>query len=314
MRTIRARSQRQKLWFFLTASVLLLLFGLPLFGSLGQLFQDERYSHVAVIPLIVICLIIFERKRIFREPHYCPSVGIALLVPATLLYCVAEVWKPSLDTDSRLSLTVLAMVLAWIALFILCYGMQCFREAHFSLLFLLLMVPLPAVVLDKITFGLQWASAEVTYALFKILRVPVFWQHFEFSLPGVTIEIAEECSGIRSAIALFITGLLASHLFLHSVRGKIALSLATIPIAIFKNAVRIVTISSLGIYVDRGFFYGVLHRRGGILFTLIALAIFVPLLFGFQKFESWPRLQRRKLHSEESNTERVGPDLGVAAR
>lgn len=314
MLAIPAQSQKQKLLFLCAASVLPLLFGLPLFRSMGRLLQDERYSHVVVIPIIAVCLIIFERKRIFREPQYCPSIGIALLVAAALLYCAAEVWKSSLSTDNRLSLAVIAMVLAWIALFILCYGMQCFREAGFPLLFLLLMIPLPSALLDKITFGLQWASAEVTYALFKILGLPVFWQHFEFSLPGVKIEIAEECSGIRSAVALFITGLLAGHLFLHSGWGRIALSLATIPIAVFKNAVRIVTISSLGIYVDRSFFYGVLHHRGGVLFTLIALAIFVPLLFGLQKYENRPRRQTRELHSQESSTDRVVPKADAAAR
>lgn len=59
-----------------------------------------------------------------------------------------------------------------------------------------------------------------------------------------------------------------------------------IPLAIFKNAVRIVTLSSLGVYVDRSFLYGKLHHEGGLLFAIIALAIFVPLLFALQKSES----------------------------
>ena len=58
-----------------------------------------------------------------------------------------------------------------------------------------------------------------------------------------------------------------------------------IPIAIFKNAVRIVTLSSLGVYVDRGFLFGKLHHQGGLLFALIALAIFVPLLLLLQRSE-----------------------------
>jgi exosortase len=153
------------------------------------------------------------------------------------------------------------------------------------------MAPIPEAVLDKVVFALQKGSAEMTYALFKLFGVPVFWQGFRFSLPGVEIEIAKECSGIRSSLALFITGMLAGHLFLQSGWRKVVLCLSTIPIAIFKNAVRIVTLSSLGVYVDRGFLFGRLHHQGGLLFALIALAIFAPLLFTLQKSES--RSQRK---------------------
>ena len=148
------------------------------------------------------------------------------------------------------------------------------------------MIPIPTVVFDKIVFALQKGSSEMTYVLFKLFGVPVFRQGFKFSLPGVEIEIAKECSGIRSSLALFITGILAAHVFLRSGWRMIVLSLAMIPLAIFKNAVRIVTLSWLGVYVDRSFLYGRLHQQGGILFALIALAIFVPLLFVLQKSES----------------------------
>ena len=60
----------------------------------------------------------------------------------------------------------------------------------------------------------------------------------------------------------------------------------TIPISIFKNAVRIATISWLGVYVSKGFFYGNLHRRGGLPFSLFALALLAPVLLGLQRSEA----------------------------
>jgi exosortase len=131
-----------------------------------------------------------------------------------VLYCIVEAWSLSLNQNDRLSLTVFAIVLVWIAGFALCYGTQSLRAAIFPLFFLLLMVPMPAEVLDKFVFALQKGSAEMTYALFKLFGVPVLWQGFKFSLPGVDIEIAKECSGIRASLALFITGMLAGHVFL----------------------------------------------------------------------------------------------------
>jgi exosortase len=294
-------------WFLLFWALSVAAFFWPLSRLVVLSVHDERYSHVVLIPLISLGLIYSERRRIFREPRYCPSVGTFLLLPGIVLYFVVEAWSSSLNQNDRLSLTVFAIVSLWIAGFVLCYGTRSFRTAVFPLFFLLLMIPMPEAVLDKCIFALQKGSAETTYALFKLFGVPVFWQGFKFSLPGIEIEIAKECSGIRSTLALFITGMLAGHVFLQSGWRKIVLTLSTIPIAIFKNAVRIVTLSSLGVYVDRGFLFGRLHHQGGLLFALIALAIFVPLLFALQKSES--RAQTEPLGQVQDDplaTESVG--------
>src|SRR5262249_55035585 len=92
---------------------------------------------------------------------------------------------------------------------------------------------------------------------------------FFFTLPGLAIEVAEECSGIRSSLALLITGILAGNMLLRAPWTRTALLVAIVPIAIVKNAVRIVVLSLLSIYVDMGFIPGRLHQFGGI-----------PLFFG----------------------------------
>jgi exosortase/archaeosortase family protein len=84
--------------------------------------------------------------------------------------------------------------------------------------------------------------------------------------------------------------MIAGHLFLQSNWRKAMFSLLTVPVVIFKNAVRIVTISCLGIYVDPGFLHGRLHRYGGLPFSLLSLAILAPLLFALQKKDSQPTI------------------------
>lgn len=282
---ISLRFATRDLWFILFLVLSFVLFRPSLTDLVSLSFRDDRYSHVVLIPFISLCLVYMERRRIFCEAKVCSRLGMILLLPGIALYCIVEVLPFSLQQDVRLSLTVLAIVYVWIAWFIFCYGPQSFRSAIFPLFFLSLMVPLPVAVLDKLIFVLQVGSTDVTFALFKLFHIPVLWQGFTFSLPGVDIEIAKECSGIRSSMALFIMGTLASHVFLRSGWRKVVLSLLTVPIAVFKNAVRIVIISTFGIYVDRGFFYGRLHHQGGLLFALIALAMFVPLLLALQKSE-----------------------------
>lgn len=258
--------------FALLLALSLLLFRGTVSTILDLGLESERYTHIVLIPFISLGLLYWERQSIFLKTAYCPRAGIPLLALGIMLHYISTATTPSL------SLSAFSIILTWTAAFLFCYGTQSVLVAKFPLCFLVLTIPLPVSMMDKASAVLQYGSAEVTAVLFDLTGIPVFRQEFTFTLPGVIIEIAEECSGIRSSIALVITSLLASHIFLRSGWKKAALILATIPITIFKNAVRIVVLAGLGVYIDQDFLHGDLHHRGGALFSLVALAIFLPLL------------------------------------
>ena len=257
----------------------LVAFRQPLSSLASLSFNDERSSHILLIPLIGAVLIYMERQQIFRVNRYCPTLGLPLLLLAVVLWYILLPHLSSLSTTDHLSVVASLIVLTWIGIFILCYGVGSFRTAGFPMLFLLLMIPLPIAVAEHTVSALQKGSAETCYALFRLLGIPLVRHGFQFSLPGVDIEVAEQCSGIHSAMALFIAGLLAQHLLLHGSWRKVCFVLCILPIAIFKNAVRIVTISWLGIHVNPDFFHGQLHRQGGLPFSLLALALMAALLW-----------------------------------
>lgn len=254
----------------------LFLFWRPLGDLVRMSFQDENSSHVLLIPVISAVYIYVARRRIFSSARYCPTLGVPLLVISGLLWYSSRTFLFR-DAD-RVSAQTLLIVLAWHALFILCYGPKSFRTAIFPLLFLVLMIPLPGALTEHLVSFLQRGSAELCYDLFQVLGVPVLRHGFLFSLPGIDIEVAEQCSGIHSAISLFIAGLLAAQIILESSWRKIVFIFFILPIAIFKNAVRIVTIAWLGIHVSPRFFSGQLHRRGGLAFAIVSLAIMAALL------------------------------------
>jgi exosortase/archaeosortase family protein len=85
---------------------------------------------------------------------------------------------------------------------------------------------------------------------------------------------------------LIVTSMVLAHLFLRSLWRKSAVVLAAIPLSIFKNGIRIFTISMLGTRVDPGFLHGNLHRKGGILFFLLALSVVLLLLWLLNRNES----------------------------
>ena len=121
--------------------------------------------------------------------------------------------------------------------------------------------------------------------LFMASGVPYLRDGFIFHLPGMSVEVAKECSGIRSGLALFITALLAGHLFLRTWWKKVILVVCIFPIAMFKNGIRITTLTLLGTYVDPRILQSSLHQEGGIPFFIIALLLMAPVLFFLRKSE-----------------------------
>lgn len=251
-----------------------------------EYIEYEHYSHIVLIPLVTVCLLYLGRAAIFAHVEYAPGTGTSVLAAGIALGWLSRSGFLALDRETHLTLATLSAVTLVGGGFLFCYGARAFKAASFGLSLLLLVVPLPPAVLAGIIQSLQAASAEASYLLFTLLDVPILREGFVFALPGLTIEVAEECSGIRSSLALFITGLLVAHFRLRSAWTRTALVLAIVPLAVIKNAIRIVTLSLLAVYVDRGFITGSLHRQGGIVFFLAALVLMAGVAWGLGKLEA----------------------------
>lgn len=211
--------------------------------------------------------------------------GILLILAGALIRSLPIAQGTSAVGGIALPLAILSLVLLWIGGFTLFYGSRALRAAAFPLAFLLLMIPLPQNVLARTIYLLQSGSTDIAYFLFRAAGVPVFRQGFFLTVPGVTIEVAKECSGIRSSMALFITCLLAAHLFLRTPWKILLFVLLAFPLALIKNGIRIFTLTFLSIKVDPSFLTGNLHHNGGFAFFLLALAILAPVLMLLEKSE-----------------------------
>lgn len=247
--------------------------------------KSAYYSHIVLIPLVSIYLIYQKRKFIFVDQKYSFIIGIPLLLISSLLYFLGLMKNARFIPNDLASLMMLSSIIFINGAFILLYGSKTYRAALFPLLFLILIVPIPNFLMDQIINILQIGSSEVTNALFMASGVPFVRDGFVFHLPIVSVEVAKQCSGIMSCMALFITAVLAGHLFLETGWKKIVLAACIIPIAIFKNGVRIATLSLLANYVDPRILESSLHREGGIPFFIFALLLMAPILFFLRKGE-----------------------------
>ena len=275
----------RNLFFLLFSLVMMAMFFHPLKELMGLLFKSELYSHIILIPIVSGYFIYLKRRIIFSEIEYSYRPGITVITIGMILYFIGTGQGINLNQNDHLALMIFSANILLIGGVVLFYGIKSFRFAVFPLLFLFFLTPIPTIAVEKLITLLQIGSTEATYGFFKLTGVPVLREGFTFNLPGMSIEVAKQCSGIRSSIALFITSIIAGQLFLQTGWKKVILVLSIFPVTIFKNGLRIVTLSLLGTYVDPRILSSELHKSGGIPFFFVALALLMPILWGLRKTE-----------------------------
>ena len=257
----------------------------PITSSFALALRDEQYTHMLLILPISATLIFLDWKSPEPSQGSSLSIGSVLLVLAVLGTAVVR-WKVvPLPSDVQLSVNMLAFLIWWLGAFVLCFSTQTFRRLLFPLCFLLWLVPIPELVLNPIVSSLQQGSAAAAYLLFAAAGVPVAQDGVLLHIPGLTVEVARECSSIRSSLMLMVTTMVLAHLLLRSHWRKTLVIVTAIPLSIAKNGLRIFTIAMLATHVDPSFLTGRLHHQGGIIFFLIALAAIFLLLWIMRRGE-----------------------------
>jgi exosortase len=254
-------------------------------SDLQLALTGEAYTYILLILPLSLTLIYVENRKSRHplEPNW--KIGSIVIVAAVLLRVISGWGAFHLSTSINFSLSIGALVVFWIGSVIACFGLNIFREHLFPLCFLVLIVPLPDHALTWVTEFLQQQSAWATTILFRATGVPVARDGIMLSIPGLDIEVAQECSSIRSSTILIVITLVLAHLFLHTWSRKTLLVMAAIPLSVAKNAVRIFTITELGTRVNQSFLDGRLHHSGGIVFLALALFAVFGLLWILRKGE-----------------------------
>jgi exosortase len=246
--------------------------------------RDVTASHVILVPFVSIALIYANRTAIFSSVTMKLSLGLPIVVAGIGLTLVGQFAVA--EGTNALSVSVAGLAVSWIGGYVLFYGAAAARAALFPLAFLAFMIPPPDAAIDAATQILKSGSTETVAQLFTLTGTPYHRQDFVFSLPSFTIEVADACSGIRSSLALLLTSLIAGHSHLKSPWARLILALAVLPVALLKNAVRIVALTLLAMHVDPSFLTGQLHHEGGVVFFLLALGMMVPLFLALQRLET----------------------------
>ena len=267
--------------------VLVLVFSLPLYSLVRFALQSTLYSHIVLIPFISLYL---ARQSHSSQPDQsCPNRPLAVAFFAAGLAFLAG-WGLSVLSgvtfaqDDSLTLTTLSFISCFVGLCAWLLGRQTLRTLLFPLAFLLFMVPMPVFFVTWIETLLQHGSAAVAHALFALAGTTVFVDGLIFQLSTITIQVAPECSGIPSSLALLMTSIVAGYLFLRSPTRRLILALAVIPLALLRNGLRVFVIGELCVRIGPEMINSYIHRNGGPVFFVLSLIPFFLLLLLLVKY------------------------------
>lgn len=269
--------------FLLALAVLSVGFAVPLYRWAQFALESELFSYILLVPVVSIYLFVTGGRR--EDPvsgARNPLLGLAFGVAGLAMlggYGLALINGTKLVPQDSVALTTLAFVLLVVAVSALLLPKPLLRKAAFPLVFLVFMTPFPVAVEHGLEMFLQHGSAPPSYWFFKLAGTPVFRQDLIFQLPGITLQVAPECSGIRSTIVLFLTSLVASHLFLRSGWKRAILIGAVLPLALVRNGFRIFVIGELCVRIGPHMIDSIVHKRGGPIFFALSLIPFSILVY-----------------------------------
>ena len=230
-----------------------------------QWASDDDYSHgFFVLPLaLYFC---WERRDVLQRSPHRPSLFGLVLVAASLFVFLAGV----LGAELFLTRVSLIGVLGGAVLFI--WGRDHFRTLLFPLAFLLLMIPLPAIVFNQLAFPLQLLASRLGETVIAAAGIPVLREGNVLHLASTSLEVAEACSGIRSLVSLLMLGVVLGYFTEERKTGRVILALATVPIAIVANAARVAGTGLASHWMGPAAAEGFFHGFSGWLVFLVALA------------------------------------------
>jgi exosortase len=268
-----------KMQFALLVVLLTLLYG-RIFWHLGvQWARDPNFSHGFFVPVFSAYLLWDNRRSLALLPIQPSWTGAPLL-----LLGLASLIVGVLGAELFLSRVSFVPVIGGLTVMLL--GWKWLRQTAFPWLFLLLMVPLPALLFNQITFPLQIFASRLAATVLPWLGVPVLREGNVIHLPAMALEVAEACSGIRSLMSLITLSLMYGYVLERRWQLRALLAIAAFPIAVAANSFRIVGTGLLVQYWDPDKAEGFFHTFSGWMVFVVAILLLFAVRTLLHRF--WP--------------------------
>ncbi|HTS06932.1 MAG TPA: exosortase A [Candidatus Eisenbacteria bacterium] len=229
-----------------------------------QWWRDPNFSHGFLVPIFAAYIVWRKRDQLARSVPQPSWSGVAFLLAGIFMLLVGEMGAELFLARSSLLLLIAGLI-------ILDLGWPFFRVVVFPWAFLLLMIPIPTIVFNKITFPLQLLASRLAAAVLPTLGVPVLREGNIINLSSIALEVAEACSGIRSLMSLLALAIMYGYLVDKRSWVRWTLAISAVPIAVFANAIRVIGTGLLVQYWDPEKAEGYFHESWGWLTFVLSL-------------------------------------------
>lgn len=237
-------------------------------GMIHDWEVNKNYSHGYLIPFIAGYMIWNIRKELLQIEISPNNWGALLILAGAGQLIVAWV-----GSEYFLQRTSIIVILFGITLFLA--GSTFARKLSIPLLYLIFMIPIPAIIWNKFAFPMKLFASYIAVHVVNAIGISILREGNILHLASTTLEVADACSGIRSLTSLL--ALSAAFVFFVNLTKwkKLVLFLSAVPIAIFTNVLRLTITAALasryGEKVARGF----LHDFSGWLIFMLGLVMLI---------------------------------------
>jgi exosortase len=241
------------------------LYGPLLTQMVVQWWQDPDYSHGFVVPLFV-GYVVYQRRHELRQVPLEPSnLGFPVMLGAIVLFLAGTLGAELFVSRSSLLFLFGGMILFFA-------GWKMLRAVAFPLAFLVLMIPLPALIYNQVTFPLQLLASRLASNSIELFGVPVLREGNVLVLPNYSLEVVEACSGIRSLMSLIALAVAYGYSVEQRLWARITLVVLMVPIAVASNALRVVGAGIVTYFWGPQYAEGFFHFFQGWLIFVSAVA------------------------------------------
>jgi exosortase len=256
---------------YLPLIALLVVYSPALYELIVNWSQDANYSHGFLVPLVSAWLLWRKRAELKTVGQSTDAFGLAIVIIAGLMFVLG-------NAGAEYFTMRLSFVVALFGLVLYLFGRSVVRLLWFELAFLCFMIPIPYVVYYALTFPMQLLASKITAGILSGIGMAVYREGNILHLPGgMSLEVAEACSGMRSLVSLLALGALYAYMTQKRFSAKVILFLSTIPIAVAANVFRVLVTALLATTVTTEVATEPIH-------SLMGLSVFVVsfvLLFVF---------------------------------
>lgn len=249
---------------------LILIFGFLYHKAIAKLVSDwstdPNFSHGFLVPLVALYMVWYKKNEISITPQEPSKSGILIIVLGMLIHIAGNV-------GAELFLMRFSMIITLSGISVYYYGIKIFRKILVPVAYLILMIPIPAIIWNKIAFPLQLFAAKISSQAISLLGIPVFREGNILHLANTSLEVVDACSGLRSLTSLI--ALTAAFAFLAPLGSfkKWILFFSAIPIAVAVNVIRLTITGAMAAWIGPETAQGFLHDMSGLIIFGAALIL-----------------------------------------